>query len=118
MVRLGVHTPVTELCGQLFTGLSGSAVDDATAGQLNLETQGENKHWENKTLSPSCCGRFKSGSFSLTVSSEADHLAQPCHFLTRRDHTGSELNLSNLSASSPQALDRSVKEEESRNPSR
>ena len=118
MVRLGVQAPVTELYGQLFTGLSGSAVDDAAARQLNVETQGENKHWENKTLSPSCCGRFKSGSFSLMVSSEADHLAQPCHFLTRQDHTASELNLSNLFASSPQVLDRSAKEEESRNPSR
>ena len=41
MVCLGVHAPVTKLYGQLFTGLSGSAVDDAAAGQLNVETQGE-----------------------------------------------------------------------------
>ena len=64
MVCLGAHAPVAELYGQLFTGLPGSAVDDATAGQLNVETQGENKHWENKTLSSSYCGRFKRGPFS------------------------------------------------------
>lgn len=45
VVSLGIHTPITELCRQLLTSLSGPAVDNAAARQrLNEETWEESEH--------------------------------------------------------------------------